>query len=99
MNSTLLQRCLDELSADNVRLDYIRGILETLIALGESSNGRAADFGPANLGSIPSSPAKHVPVTPTSPDEPLDEGKILEQQTRARINLVRELSEKSTELA
>ena len=31
MNTNLLKKCLDELSAEHPRLDYMKGILETLI--------------------------------------------------------------------
>lgn len=33
MNNIILKRCLDELSSEAPRLDYIRGMLETLIEL------------------------------------------------------------------
>ncbi len=31
MNTPILRKCLEELSKENPRLDYVRGILETLI--------------------------------------------------------------------
>ncbi len=33
MNITILQKCIDELNSESPRLDYIRGMLETLIAM------------------------------------------------------------------
>ncbi len=33
MSNTILQKCLAELEKDNPRIDYIRGMLETLIEL------------------------------------------------------------------
>ena len=36
MNTTILQKCLDELSKESPKLDYIRGMIETLLAITES---------------------------------------------------------------
>ncbi len=33
MNTTILQKCLKELESENVRIDYIRGMLETMLEL------------------------------------------------------------------
>lgn len=34
-NNTILQKCVDELKAENPDLSYIRGMIETLIAVAE----------------------------------------------------------------
>ncbi len=62
MQTNILQKCVDELGKENPKLDYVRGMLETLISFnGESSNGRTPGFGPVNGGPIPSSPTKKDP--------------------------------------
>ncbi len=33
MNRTVIEKCLQELSVENPRLDYVRGMLETLLAM------------------------------------------------------------------
>lgn len=88
MNTKILQKILDELKTEHPRLDYVIGMLETLIEMvGESPNGRAADLGPARLGSIPS-----------SPKESSDDGAILDAKAKARVQNIRELAEKGTEI-
>ena len=34
MNTTILQKCLDELNKESPRLDYVKGMLETVISMG-----------------------------------------------------------------
>ncbi len=33
MSQTILQKCLDELEKESPKLDYIRGMIETLLAI------------------------------------------------------------------
>lgn len=35
MNTKILQKCLDELKKDSPNVDYIRGMLETLVEMGD----------------------------------------------------------------
>lgn len=91
MKTSILQKCLLELDAPQPRLDYIRGMLETLIDMdGESSKGRTTGFGPVNLGPSPSSPKDITSFPP-------DEGSILEAKARGRVQTIREIAEKGTE--
>lgn len=36
MNTKILQKCLDELNKESPRLDYLRGMLETLVEMQET---------------------------------------------------------------
>jgi len=46
MNTSLLKKCLDELSSEKPRLDYMKGILETLI---EMSSGLSTPVYPSSF--------------------------------------------------
>ncbi len=90
-----LQKILTELKADKPRIDYMLGIVETLIemqgtytALGQIKDKVVSMGG----GEIVSIPREFVP-------EPKDEGAILTAQTKARIDAVKALADKSTEIA
>lgn len=57
MNTSLLKKCLDELSADHPRLDYMKGILETLIEMSSNTT---------SILSYPSIPVYTPPYVVTS---------------------------------
>lgn len=52
MNKNLLQKCLDELAKDAPKLDYVRGILETLIALADEKDTFVVPAKPMPIASI-----------------------------------------------
>ncbi len=90
--NNIIKRVLTELETDHPRLDYIRGALETLIEMQEPSKKFVDDVIKHNnelLVGVGNYPSK----------EPVDEGQALDAMTRARIEKVKALSEKSTELA
>lgn len=75
MNKNLLQKCLDELAKDSPKLDYVRGILETLIALSEKE-----------ISVISVKPAE---VTPTfQPPKQIDEAASLEAAAAAAMKKI-----------
>ncbi len=95
----IIERVLQELSKDEPRLDYIRGALETLL---EIQDGVVAQIGralpePMNHDVI----GRQKKVSGSTPDDSTtkDEGQVLDAMTRARIEKVKALAEKSTELA
>ncbi len=90
-----LRKILTELKAEKPRIDYVIGILETLIEL----DGTVAQIGRALPEPLLGRQEKVVGSTPTSSDEPKDEGDILTAQTKARIDAVKAMAEKSTEIA
>ncbi len=84
MNSIkILQKCIAELQKPEPRLDYITGMLETMVEMQEptagSSNGRTGAFGTPNVGSIP---------TPAIDDD----AAILDGMARAKLAAVKEMS-------
>ncbi len=88
-----LQKILTELKAEKPRIDYVIGILETLIELESGPHSSVAEHSVVSrevTGSIPVEAAK---------EEPKDEGAILDAQTKARIEAVKAMAEKSTEIA
>jgi hypothetical protein len=89
MNTKILQKCLEELDKETPRLDYIRGMLETLVSMDEPVSYKKDEKGYI------------VPVTPTAKPktETQDEGEILTAQAKARLAAVKELSDKSTEIS
>ena len=84
----IIKKCLDELSANTPRLDYIRGILETLLEMQPEkpkdvlSNGKTTNPKPVNVGSIPTAPA--------------DEGAILYAKARAALDTIKTLNQEPT---
>lgn len=89
MNTTILKKCLAELQSATPRLEYIEGMLETLIEMNTagSSNGRTEDLGPSDVGSIP---------TPATRNIPQDEAAMLEARARAAVQTIKALSESSS---
>lgn len=78
MNKNLIKKIRDELDREEVRLDYIRGMLDTLIEMGDHSS--VAEHSVVNrmvAGSIPAGPA--------------NEGDLLDAQARAALATVQEL--------
>lgn len=81
MIQQILEKCLAELSNESPRLDYVRGMLEVLLASqpAGSSNGRTAVFGTASVSPI---------LTPATTDE----AAILDAKARASLEAVKKLN-------
>lgn len=88
MNTGILKKVLEELEKENPRLDYIRGMVETLVEMQGPSHAVPSSlavvtpgFGPGDGGSTPSSGA--------------DEAAILDGQARAAIERVKAIAAES----
>lgn len=90
MKTSILQKALDELSKEEPRIDYVRGMLETLIAMDEKPLVFTGKEVKVQNTAIPGE---------VKPKEEQDQGEILTAQAKARLSTVRELAEKSTEIS
>jgi len=80
MNRKILQKCIDELNKENPKLDYVRGILETIIdTLPEEKGVSMPVFN--GLGSV-------VPCK-TEVNAPVDEGNLLDSEASARLKNIK----------
>ncbi len=70
MNNTILQKCLKELGEATPRLDYVRGMLETLIELSHATSITKTTI------EYPKAPITESPKT---------EAQILDEITKARL--------------
>ncbi len=95
-----LQKILTELKAEKPRIDYMLGIVETLLDI---QGEEVIDIYDRPIKVQDSSEyLKHKHLDPDFkpiPEEPKDEGAILDAQTKARIDSIKALAEKSTEIA
>lgn len=89
MNRNILQKCIDELKEPvSPRLDYVRGMLETLLEMMPESV---------------SSPifANHGPgvrtMTPVPEPTEVDERAVMDAKARAAIAAVKSITEESTD--
>ncbi len=78
MNNTILTKCLKELGEQTPRLDYVRGMLETLIEMQPKTPGVF----------VPPTATTSTPISSL----PKDEGEILDAIARAKLDEVRRLS-------
>lgn len=94
MNQKILQKVLDNLNTEKPDLSYIRGMIETLLALGEP---KEAD----NYTIVPNTMTNHSVKAsgPMSETGVMDEGAILDAQARAATAAVAELTGKTVETA
>lgn len=99
MNISVLKKCLEELQKESFRKDYVIGMLETLIELNHEVILPHTPF-------VPIFSEKHLfaDVQPQTPfpqnlGAPSDEAQILDAKARARVDTIRTLAEKSTELS
>ncbi len=83
MNNTLLARCLLELDKTEPRLDYVRGILETLIEV--------EGFKPTQILTRDQAAAVTL-ASAFVPEQPKTEGQILDEITKARLAGVKQAS-------
>ena len=81
MNVSILRKCLAELNEDKPSLDYVRGIIETLIELEDPTPTEL----PAKF-PIDNSKYNHLPNHAKPSVE--DEGSIMTKEARARIKNV-----------
>lgn len=88
-NTAILKKCLEELSKPEPKIDYIRGMLETLVEVQEP------EAAAMTLG-VPLPMPKVVPAAPVSAD--LDEGELLDNKARAMLPGVKAMAAQSTEL-
>jgi len=89
-----LQKILTELKADKPRIDYVIGILETLIEI-QGTNSKPKETSPilfSDAQNVIDKAKKNAGVAE-------DEGEILDAKARARLSSVMELSRKSTEIS
>lgn len=82
MNHSVLQKCVDELSKDNPKLDYVRGMLETLLSMSEP-----------NVVTFTSTTPLPVLGAITTAHAVSDEGSILDAKARASLETIKALSE------
>lgn len=85
MNNTILKKCLEELEKESPRLDYIRGMIETLIEL--SVAGKAATR------TLDHEAKEFFDKGFTAPT---DEQSLLDAKARAAIATVKAISAEST---
>lgn len=83
MNTNILKRCLAELQSATPRLEYIEGMLETLIEMTEKEL-------PNNIGVLRA--ASHPPLEETLNDE----ASILDAKAKAALQTVKSMSEASS---
>lgn len=89
-----LQKCLEELDKEKPRLDYIRGMIETLIEMGDQK----VKTGPT-LGGIINNPrpVHSIGQNMHPVGQPKDEGSLLDATARANLAKTIELAGKSLE--
>lgn len=92
MNSSILQKCLEELKAEEPDISYVRGMLETLIAVDAGSSSDKTNFGMPKIISYPV-PTAVSPNISQSKTEPMDEAAILDARARAAIETVKSLTQ------
>ena len=80
---TILEKCLAELNKDEVDSSYIKGMLETLLAMQEPMVKMKQPFSPEQKAS--------------RPEAMKDDAAILDQHARASIETIKALAEKSIE--
>lgn len=79
MNRKLIQKIIDELSKDQPKLDYVRGILETVL---ESLPEEKVIWNPEKENLVVSNRLKG------ELDKPIDEAQVLEAGTRAKMKTI-----------
>lgn len=88
MNS-VIQKCVDELAKDNPRLDYVRGMLDTLLSMNESPRAADTIAATSSIG-----PNRVVPVVTVT-----DEGSALDAVATFSVDKIKALADKSTEIS
>lgn len=86
MNITILKKCSDELSKDEPKLDYVRGMLETLIEMDESKDKYIVADGEGKL--RVTTPQKEIKKV----EESQDEASLLDAKARASLEAIKKLN-------
>lgn len=86
VHTSILKKCLEELSTGSPRLDYVRGMLETLI-----------EMQPVERSSTVEPPIVNRLVAGSIPAAPADEASILDAQARASMDKLRGVKEGTVE--
>ena len=76
MNTNILTKCIEQLKSDKPDLSYVRGMLETLVEMQDTS--------PAKV----SNPLAHAVPAPNKPSVVADEASILDAQAKAAMGKV-----------
>ena len=76
MNTIILKKCLDELTQDKPNIDYVRGMLETLIEMQPVSEITR----------------EKVITSPFVPEQSKDEAAILDAEARAKLESIKGLN-------
>ena len=82
MNRKTIQKVIDELSKDNPRLDYVRGILETLLeSLPEEKE-------PIKITSLGNGGTVSKPINISTNNATIDESAMIENSAMAVLNRI-----------
>lgn len=87
MNYKILKRVLDELNKETPKLDYIRGMVETLLSLEPEKA----------IYTVQDTTIKPSSLMPLNKAEPKDEGSILDAMARANLKTIQNLAKQSSE--
>ncbi len=79
MNTTILKKCIDELNAENPRLDYLRGMLDTLMEMSQQT------ILPPTIPYMPIFSPKNVIKAP----EQMDDAAMLDARARQAIETIK----------
>lgn len=92
MQINIIKKCIEELSKDTPRLEYVRGLLEALVEM------QPQIYNPAPLQTPPTVPPTFGAYpTNSTKEEEKDAGQILDDITRARIGDIKALASKGLE--
>lgn len=97
MNTNILQKCIAELDQVSPRLDYIRGMLETLIEMAPKID---VIDPPKPEGYFKAMPTPGITIRSTEvidPAQPPDEASLLDSVARNNLDKVRKLAGVSVE--
>lgn len=90
MNTKILQKCLEELKAEKPRIDYVCGMLETLIEMQQNNPIQTIQDIPRGQQINP--PIHQIFAVATNGDESV----ILDARARDALNTVKELEKNGT---
>lgn len=97
MQNSILKKCLEELGKEPPKLDYVRGMLETLIEF-NSPQIKDEDYKfKAGVFTAHSSPISISAIKEPEPVAAVSEGDFLDAQARTSLAKTMELAKKSTE--
>ncbi len=91
MNTTIINKCIEELRKDKPKIDYVLGMLEAVAAMEDED----FDFRKSQIIKVPANPlGTPLPLSGGTniTFAPTDEAAILDAKARAAIAKVREMS-------